>query len=412
MNLGVNLDPIYPRSRLWVFGDAMRQGILQPDGAVRCLTEQGGHCRVDLWVGPLAAPGRIATLHPDDRGVLVHDGSSRLFPQANPRRYFWHPRFLELLKVPTSSGLKPFKVLRFMDWQQTNNSVQTSWSTRAKPADPHQTGPAGVALEHMINLCNLLDAEPWFCIPHLADADYCRQFGALVSATLKPSLRCWLEYSNELWNARFAQAQHIAMVAASTGQTRQGVVAEMGFPAWDQFMVGWSASLTRVVRVVGGQNTRPAWAKEICLALGGNFDAVSCGAYFKPPALVEATYDAATTVEAILADCQTDLQTKTLLGVARHADVAAKHGTPLVIYEGGQHLVGRGRPYQPAYLAAQNHPLMGNLYRELVAGLEAAGVELFCHYSLVDGPGASGSWGLLDHMYADEGASVKWKALQ
>ena len=34
----------------------------------------------------------------------------------------------------------------------------------------------GVALEWMIELCNRQKIDPWFCLPHLADDDFVRNF--------------------------------------------------------------------------------------------------------------------------------------------------------------------------------------------------------------------------------------------
>ena len=41
----------------------------------------------------------------------------------------------------------------------------------------------GVALEYMIALCNELEADPWFCIPHTATDEYVREFAKQVKAT-------------------------------------------------------------------------------------------------------------------------------------------------------------------------------------------------------------------------------------
>ncbi|MBM4024813.1 MAG: hypothetical protein FJ280_05315, partial [Planctomycetes bacterium] len=80
----------------------------------------------------------------------------------------FHPDFLR--------RWEKFKVLRFMDLQRTNNSKQTQWSDRPAPQMQTQGSEAGVALEYLIQLANALDADPWFCMPHLATDDYIRHF--------------------------------------------------------------------------------------------------------------------------------------------------------------------------------------------------------------------------------------------
>ena len=75
----------------------------------------------------------------------------------------FHPDFLK--------RWEKFKVIRFMDWQRTNNSEQVNFSDRPTPAMQTQGNRSGVALEYMIELANTLNADPWFCMPHLATDD-------------------------------------------------------------------------------------------------------------------------------------------------------------------------------------------------------------------------------------------------
>ena len=86
----------------------------------------------------------------------------------------FHPEFLK--------RWEKFKVLRFMDLQRTNGSKQIDWSDRATPQMQTQGTEAGVALEYLIQLANTLDADPWFCMPHLAGDDYVRRFAEMVKA--------------------------------------------------------------------------------------------------------------------------------------------------------------------------------------------------------------------------------------
>src|SRR5262245_4977175 len=75
---------------------------------------------------------------------------------------------------------KGFHVIRFMDWQRTNNSKLEKWADRPKMEDATQAGTKGIALEHCLDLANKLEADPWLCIPHLADDDFVRNFAKLV----------------------------------------------------------------------------------------------------------------------------------------------------------------------------------------------------------------------------------------
>jgi hypothetical protein len=53
--------------------------------------------------------------------------------------------------------------LRFMDWQETNNSTIVSWSER--PQEDSYTYHGGVPVEVMVALANATGTEPWFNIP-------------------------------------------------------------------------------------------------------------------------------------------------------------------------------------------------------------------------------------------------------
>ena len=116
---------------------------------------------------------------------------------------------VQLFNPLYSEGIKPFHCLRFMDWMRTNNSQQDTWGSRVRPDYHTQGGDNGAAIEHAIALCNELQSNAWFCVPHKADDDYIRQFAILVRDKLDPSLIVYVEYSNELWNWVFSQSQYV-----------------------------------------------------------------------------------------------------------------------------------------------------------------------------------------------------------
>ncbi|MCB1388600.1 MAG: hypothetical protein KDK12_05565 [Rhodobacteraceae bacterium] len=97
------------------------------------------------------------------------------------------------------------EILRFMDWMLTNNSEVRRWDERSRVSD-YSWARRGVPLEIMLQLANETGAEPWFTLPHLADDSYIREFARQVHDGLRPDLRGWFEFSNEIWNWSFAQA--------------------------------------------------------------------------------------------------------------------------------------------------------------------------------------------------------------
>lgn len=119
--------------------------------------------------------------------------------------------------------LKPFRLLRFMDWMQTNNSRQSTWAERPRVEDLSYRA-RGVPVEVMIELSNQLGADAWFNLPHLADDAYVRAFAEVVKTELNPQRIAYFEHSNEVWNWMFGQAKY----ANATGRMMwrdKGVVA-------------------------------------------------------------------------------------------------------------------------------------------------------------------------------------------
>ena len=102
---------------------------------------------------------------------------------------FFNPKYID--------RIKDFRVLRFMDWMHTNNSKISTWAELPKTTDFAYA--EGVPLDVMLALSNKVGADPWFTLPHLLDDDLVRRFAEQVKRDLKPTLKAYFEYSNELW---------------------------------------------------------------------------------------------------------------------------------------------------------------------------------------------------------------------
>lgn len=102
--------------------------------------------------------------------------------------------------------IRDLRSVRFMDWMLTYGSPIQSWEDRPRMEDATWT-TWGVPAEVMIDLANQIGADPWFNMPHMADDTYVRNFAALVRDRLDPRLKAYVEYSNEVWNFIFPQAQ-------------------------------------------------------------------------------------------------------------------------------------------------------------------------------------------------------------
>jgi hypothetical protein len=362
--------------------------------------------------------------------------------------------------------------LRFMDWQETNESTIQSWSDR--PTAGTYTYSEGVPVEVMVALANATGTEPWFNIPWNADETYIRNFATYVRDTLDPDLRAHIEMSNEVWNWMFEQARDAAAAAeARFGQDLgDGWMQEYGARAAEMAAVldsVYAGAEDRLVKVIATHTGWPGLEESILQAPAWqalspaneapylSFDTYAITGYFsgglgsdaKAPLVLEwiaqseaqARQDAAarglsgSAAEAYVADHRFDqavdlaireLRDGSVTGNADdslqnlfewfdyHKSVADAHGLDLVMYEGGTHIVGIGQWVENAQLTEFFTHLnysdgMGQLYTELLAGWEEAGGTLFNAFVDVARPSQWGGWGALRHL---EDSNPKHAALE
>ncbi|MDU8926219.1 calcium-binding protein [Alisedimentitalea sp. MJ-SS2] len=360
------------------------------------------------------------------------------------------------------------RMVRFMDWMLTNGSPVTSWNERPEIRDFSYVW-RGVPAEVMIDLANLIGADPWFCMPHAADDAYVTRFAEMVRDRLDPRLKAHVEYSNEVWNFIFPQSHW----AAEKARARWGDAADGD--GWMQYaglrgaevMQLWSEvfgdfAAARLVRVAAVQTgwmgleepflEAPLWQKE----KGGEapvryFDAYAVSGYFgfetendesgRLPELrqwMDMSREAAETearasglqrraleaaVEPVQFDQAVPLAARALKEGALeelsdvfwpyHARVARRHGLQLIMYEGGSHIVAHGSAVEDEDLSAFFAVLsysreVGELYTVLLerwAALEAGPFNAFVD---VARSSRHGSWGALRHLQDD---NPRWAAL-
>ncbi|MDQ3002680.1 MAG: hypothetical protein M3Y08_15625 [Fibrobacterota bacterium] len=132
----------------------------------------------------------------------------------------FHPGFLK--------GLGSMQALRLMDWMNINASSQKKWADKVKVSEYTQAGERGISIEYALELANLLKSDPWFSMPHQADDDYILRFSRLVKEKLHPSLKVYVEYSNEVWNWQFEQAHWIGKNAAGADPAISAALRQVG----------------------------------------------------------------------------------------------------------------------------------------------------------------------------------------
>ncbi len=325
----------------------------------------------------------------------------------------FHPLYIE--------RLKPFSVIRFMDWMRTNTSDIVTWSQRPKHTYYSQGVGDGVALEYMIELCNELGADPWFCMPHLADDNYVRQFAQQVKQSLRPDLNVYVEWSNEVWNSQFPQHKWVQEVTNSDSlslpfRQRWAREADRDFDIWRSVFADQS---DRVIRLAVGQKDNPWVTEQLAKEMDGQFDAISCSTYFGITREQMPQLSASTTADQILDWALHEMSRSLRRNYQAHGQLARgwsdtlNRNIPLIGYEGGQHYTADGGspPWAKALLEAQRHPKMYQAYLANLEEWKNAGGSLFTAFNFIDIPDKWGAWGQLEYMDQNIQDAPKYRAL-
>jgi hypothetical protein len=310
--------------------------------------------------------------------------------------------------------------IRFMDWMSTNHSRQVVWEDRPKLSDARFT-VKGAPLETMIDMCNRLGADPWFCMPHLADDGYVRQFAEMVKQKLSPELKIYVEYSNEVWNDQFGQAKFAQTQARISGIPRPAWIATKSinmFSIWEKVF----GSSKRLVRVFPSQAAN-SWLSQEILKYKDSYkfgDVLAIAPYISMNVPMQGDGLTAAEVGRWSLDRLLDhIEQKALpecIGWMRaQKAIADKFNLKLVAYEGGQHLVGilngeNEEALTKLFHAANAHPRMGSVYERYFEAWAQIGGDLHCHFMSMQPWSKWGSWGLLRHGLEDPKKSPKFMA--
>ena len=388
-------------------------GLLQVDFDARGVFTSGGKYELDVTPSSSGLAIRILETDPADpiTDISLKPLSSDGLTSGTTFRF------------PFLARWAGFGVLRFMDRQQTNNSDQQHWEDRPLPTYQTQGGPSGTALEYMIELANELQADPWFCMPHLATDDYVREFAAMVRDTLDPNLKVYIEYSNECWNSLFEQAAYCRNQGRSLGLAADSFTAQLRYYAkrsteifdiWEETF----GARTRLVRVLSAQFATPNTSAVILEQAGGKGDLLAVAPYFggglgSPDTAAET---AQKSTEEVLTICHEEILAQAPV-IAEHAALAASHGMQLGAYEGGQHLVGYGgaennTALTELFTAANRSEAMTGLYLDHLRTWQANGGGLYMLFSSMTLPNKWGSWGLLEFEEQDPSSAPKYRAAE
>ena len=351
----------------------------------------------------------------------------------------WNPQFLEDIRI--------FRVLRFMDWDNTNNSQRERWTERKRKEEPRQNP---VAYEWMIDLCNRNDADLWVTVPHrtvtratgdrasdyavrlcilvktgvdVRDADLGPMMGRLyrMSAAelvaaggvktcepLEEGLKLYVEYSNETWNGSFKQSHYCCDEGVALGLDENRWTAGFRYHAWAAVRVFRAADVVfgegskRVVRVLATQSANSWIAGQHLQVMR---DAKCNPWYVKADAIATAPYFGHD-VDGAAGDAVEQMRrgiAKSVEDCEKHRKVAEAAGVKLIAYEGGQHVTKNSAE-------VNRSPAMHGLYEEYLRAMSPF-FEVFCHYAHVGQAGKGGAWGAIEYTGQAIGEAHKYRAL-
>ncbi len=391
------------------------QGTFEFSGSARIKSTQPGRIEIDVEAAMGGILMRLTATNPSDyvRKIRI------LMPgfEVTHRTDLWNPAFLK--------RWQGIAALRFGNWLQVPDAALTRWNDRAT-LDDAAFATRGAPLELMIDLANRLHADPWFCLPYNADDDYHRHFARLVEQQLDPSLKAYVEYSNEVWNTAFPQGGYCLKQGArlqlgkrpKDAAWRYGVLRSLQiFEIWQEVFGGRD----RFVRVLSTMASHEHMTSIILTFKDApqHADVLAIAPYFGPR------------VVPIGAPSEAEVQTWSLDRLFQHIDdvalpeaigwmqthraAARNHGLQLVAYEAGQHLVGAdGAENNGALMrlfhAANADPRMGRAYEKYFAAWTSAGGDLINHFDSVRRWNKYGSWGLLQYADDNPATSPKFSA--
>lgn len=273
----------------------------------------------------------------------------------------FNPVWLSLLQG--ASGPR-FGVIRFMNWNRTNNSPQTDWNSRKPVSYRTYSGDGinagGVPYEIMMDLCNQLDCDMWVCIPHQATISgatgHVEQLANLVSTRLESARKVWVEYTNEHWNGSFSQKSWIGanVPPPSSGTSTFHKYGKRAAEVWARMETVLGDA--RVNAVLCGQatnsgvlsqaaqgaedRTTPAPATKVELMAISHYFGHDLGQYILTNNLHTAADQTAAKTQAFdRLNTLMDSTLNSIFGSFGDYPTATAWGVPLVSYEGGQHVI-------------------------------------------------------------------------
>jgi len=372
-------------------------------------------------------PGRIEIDLPKGRAGMAQKST-------NPSNYLRNIRIIpkkyennyqqNIVNKQFSDTWGNMGVLRYLNQQKINSSTEVKWQDRKKPNAFGAKG--GQPLEDIIQISNEMNVNPWLLAPHLADDNYFRQMAIYVRDNLNPSLKVYIEYTNEAWNWQFSQTKYLSALAKKKGTTQYqeyGQRAKKLFDIWlDVF-----GSEDRIVRVIGTQFANPWISEQIMKTAGldGSVDALAVGYYIGHELGSEKMASKTLTMsnDEIFTYLHNDSFPKAKILLQEQKKLADNYGIELVAYEAGQHFVAHGthptlgilvdnKDLTAKLISLNRDARMEQFYMDMYEEWNDVGGGLITWFATTDKVDKWGSWGILENQGQDSSQAPKYRAIQ
>ncbi|SHF22978.1 hypothetical protein SAMN04487965_1688 [Microbulbifer donghaiensis] len=344
----------------------------------------------------------------------------RLIPTSelsSPSDSVYNDQFKELVR--------PFSVIRFMDFLSTNDSTQSRWQDRRHPM---QYGQGPIPIEDIVALANEVKAIPWLNIPHLADDNYVRRMAEYTLANLDRDLTVYVEYSNEVWNGSFDQAKWAEDQAKKAGVSPAQYYASRARHVHSIWRSVFSGDARRITRVLGTQLHNSSRTEQMLEAFENPedlFDVLAVNYYLgnslgSPEMAAKTLKMDNNRLFEYLDSVELPILKQNL---RRQKSLADKYGMELDAYEAGQHIVGHGSSrklggYLPdneelteKLVGMNRDPRIAVLYHKMIDLWIEEGGGLINWFSLTSNYGKWGSWGIVDVDDRSDAGSPKYNAI-
>lgn len=324
--------------------------------------------------------------------------------------------------------MQSFKVLRFMDFMNTNDSAIAEWSDITRFSDAtwsgYESDMGGAPIEVMVKLANQLNADAWFCMPHKVNDEYVRYFADYIRDHLNPELKAYVEYSNEVWNSIFTQSDYAKEQGSLLKLDSDTFLAQIKyysrravqiFNIWEQSFGG----ATRLVRVMATHAPNIDDSKTMLDFEGAHkkTDALAVAPYFGgDPEPFRSVFSVDEVFKILSNRRYADSMPRVEKNMMELGKLAKNYGVDLIAYEGGQHLADWDTSEDdehpnPLFYQANRDLRMGALYYQYLQSWKKSGGKLFVHYTSPRIWARPGSWGVMENLNQTPAEAPKYNAI-